>query len=182
MGFSLILLPGVFISHYTIIYFFVNNCFSNVYVSVNMIFECSYLSFGWEIGHPLSMYITREMERGSSKMFTDAYKGREVSRFMCTYALTLSLCMFLSYGVLWQQVTVSTRLFSTWLLCIYMCIYIILDKGCHIFYVFGLNSVQPHSRRAFGLVMLTCVIVFYCVCVSNVSSNLQLVLVYDAIF
>ena len=128
------------------------------------------------------MYITREMERGSSKMFTDAYKGRGVSRFMCTYALTLSLCMFLSYGVLWQQVTVSTRLFSTWLLCIYMCIYIILDKGCHIFYVFGLNSVQPHSRRAFGLVMLTCVIVFYCVCVSNVSSNLQLVLAYDAIF
>ena len=33
-------------------------------------------------------------------MFTDAYRGREVSRFMCTYALTLSLFMFLSYGVL----------------------------------------------------------------------------------
>ena len=32
-------------------------------------------------------------------MFTDAYRGRGVSRFMCTYALTLSLFMFLSYGV-----------------------------------------------------------------------------------
>ena len=52
---------------------------------------------------------------------------------MCTYALTLSLFMFLSYGVLWQQVTVSIRLFFTWVLCI-------LDKGCHILYVFGLNS------------------------------------------
>ena len=48
----------------------------------------------------------------------------------------LSLFMFLSYGVLWQQVTVSIRLFFTWVLCIY----IILDKGCHILYVFGLNS------------------------------------------
>ena len=67
MGFSLILLPGVFISHYTIIYFFVNNCFLNVYISVNMIFECSYLSFGWEIGHPFSMYVTRGMERGHPK-------------------------------------------------------------------------------------------------------------------
>ena len=35
-----------------------------------------------------------------------------------------------------EQVTVSIRLFFTWVLCIY----IILDKGCHIFYVFGLNS------------------------------------------
>ena len=44
--------------------------------------------------------------------------------------------MFLSYGVLWQQVAVSVRLLFTWILCIY----IILDKGCHILYVFGLNS------------------------------------------
>ena len=35
-----------------------------------------------------------------------------------------------------EQVTVSMRLFFTWLLCIY----IILDKDCHILYVFGLNS------------------------------------------
>ena len=69
-------------------------------------------------------------------MFTDAYRGRGVSRFMCTYAFTLSLFMFLSFGVLWKQVTVSIRLFFTRVLCIY----IILYKGCHVLYVFGLNS------------------------------------------
>ena len=46
---------------------------------------------------------------------------------MCTYTLTLSFSMFLSYGVLWQQVTILTRLFFTWVLCIY----IVLDKGCY---------------------------------------------------
>ena len=35
-----------------------------------------------------------------------------------------------------EQVTVSIRLFFTWVLCSY----IILDNGCHILYVFGLNS------------------------------------------
>ena len=98
LGFWLILLPWMFISSYTTIYFFVKNFFSNVYISVNTIFECSYLSFGWEIGHPLSMYVTRGMKW--SKMCTGAYRGRGVSRLMCTYALALSLFMFLSYGVL----------------------------------------------------------------------------------
>ena len=36
-----------------------------------------------------------------------------------------------------EQVTVSIRLFFTWVLCIY----IILDKSCHILYGFGLNSM-----------------------------------------
>ena len=35
-----------------------------------------------------------------------------------------------------EQVIFSIGLFFTWVLCIY----IILDKGCHILYVFGLNS------------------------------------------
>ena len=35
-----------------------------------------------------------------------------------------------------EQVTISIRLFFTWVICIY----IILDKGWHILYVFGLNS------------------------------------------
>ena len=35
-----------------------------------------------------------------------------------------------------EQVTVSILLFFTWVLCIF----IILDKGCHILYVFSLNS------------------------------------------
>ena len=32
-----------------------------------MYFECSYLSFGCEIGHPLTMYVTRRMEGGHPK-------------------------------------------------------------------------------------------------------------------
>ena len=56
-------------------------------------------------------------------MFTDVYWERGISRFMCTYALTLSLFMFLSYGIVWQQV--SIRLFLTWVLSSY----IILDEG-----------------------------------------------------
>ena len=39
-------------------------------------------------------------------------------------------------GADFEQVTVSIRLFFTWVLCIYT----ILDKGCHILYVFCLNS------------------------------------------
>ena len=40
-----------------------------------------------------------------------------------------------------EQVTVSIRLFFTWILCIY----ILLDKDCHILYVFCLNStVRSH--------------------------------------
>ena len=35
-----------------------------------------------------------------------------------------------------EQVAVSIRLFFPWVLCIY----IILDKDCHILYAFGLNS------------------------------------------
>ena len=38
--------------------------------------------------------------RGSSEMRKGAYRGRGVSHLMCTYALTLSLFIFLSYGVL----------------------------------------------------------------------------------
>ena len=68
-------------------------------------------------------------------MLTDAYRG---DWYHSSYVRThLSLFMFLSYGVLWQQVTFSIRLFFTWLLYIY----IILDKGCHVLYVFGLNKM-----------------------------------------
>ena len=35
--------------------------FSNVYISVNTIFECSYLFLGWEIGHLLNTYTTGGM-------------------------------------------------------------------------------------------------------------------------
>ena len=62
-----------------------NLFFSNVYISVNTIFECCYLFFGWEIGHPLSTYATGGMEGSSSKMCTAAYKGRKVRRKIRTY-------------------------------------------------------------------------------------------------
>ena len=100
LGFSLILLPGMFISYYTIIYFFVKNFFSNVYILVNTIFECSYSSFGGEIGHPLSMHVIRGMEGVHPKCLQMRTGRRKVSRFMCTYALALTFFMFLFYGVL----------------------------------------------------------------------------------
>ena len=50
------------------------------------------------------MILTRGMKEGggegSFKMFTDVYSGIGISRFMCTYTLTLSLFMFLSNDVL----------------------------------------------------------------------------------
>ena len=45
-------------------YFFVKNIlFSSVYISVNTIFQCCYLFFGWEIGHLLSTCATEGTER-----------------------------------------------------------------------------------------------------------------------
>ena len=84
----------MFISSYTTIYFFVKIFFSNVYVSVNTIFECSYLSFGSEIYHSLSTCAAGGMEGISFKMCTGADRGRGLSRLICTYALTISLFMF----------------------------------------------------------------------------------------
>ena len=51
----LVFLLIMFISSYTTIYFFVKNYFSRI--SANTIFACSYLSFGWEIGHPLRTWL-----------------------------------------------------------------------------------------------------------------------------
>ena len=59
LGFWLILIPWVFISSYTTIYFSVNIFFSNVYISVNTIFECSFLFFGWEHSHRSSIKYVR---------------------------------------------------------------------------------------------------------------------------
>ena len=51
-------------------------------------------------------------------------------------------CNFGSMAADFEQVTVSTRLSFPWLLYIY----IILDKGCHILYVFDLNSTVCSQR------------------------------------
>ena len=87
-----------------------------------------------------------------------------------------------------EQVTVSICLFFTWVLCIY----IILDKGCHILYVFCLNStVSSHIVGGhLSSDQVTCDFMmdadlrnsFYCVCLPKVSINLQCVVVYDTIF
>ena len=78
------------------------------------------------------------MEEGHPKRLQMCAGGEEYhascERIHLQYLL---LCfMFLSFDVLWQQFTFSMRLFFTWVLCIY----IILDKGCHILHVFGLSS------------------------------------------
>ena len=100
LGFSLILLPGIFISYYTIIYFFVNKFF----------FECLYFSeynirmflFVFWLRNRSSIKYVRNQGNGGgpSKMFIDGCRGRGVSRFMCRYALTLSLFMLLFCDVL----------------------------------------------------------------------------------
>ena len=94
LGFWLILLPWMFISSYTTIYFFVKSFFSNVYISVSTIFECSYLSFGWEIGHSLSTHTNGEMEGGHPKCI-QVRIGREGY-----YASSISFHVF----VLWYLV------------------------------------------------------------------------------
>ena len=49
-----------FILHYHL--FFRKEFFFECLYFSDKIFECSYLSFGWEIDHPLSMSLTRVME------------------------------------------------------------------------------------------------------------------------
>ena len=94
----------MFLSYYTIIYFFVK------------IFFFEYLYFSeYDIGmflfvfclrnRPSIKYVLNERNEGrwgegSFKMFTDVYSGIGISRFMCTYTLALSLFMFLSNDVL----------------------------------------------------------------------------------
>ena len=95
LGFWLILLPGMFISSYTTIYFFVKNFFSNGYISVYTIIECSYLSFGWEIGHPLSMYVTRGIEGGQPKC-VQVCTGGEGYHASCVRNLFSCFCLMVS--------------------------------------------------------------------------------------
>ena len=62
----------MFISSYIAIYFFEKEfIFSNVYNSVNMIFECPYMFCGWERGHQLSTYATGG---GMGRAIQNAYK------------------------------------------------------------------------------------------------------------
>ena len=49
-------------------------------------------------------------------MFTDSYSGRGVSRFMCTYALTLSLFMFFHVFLCFYSASIFTDIVLYWLL------------------------------------------------------------------
>ena len=96
LRFLLRLHPEMFISYYTIIYFFVQNFFANVYISVNAIFESSYMFFGWEIGHPLSMYVTRGMERGHPKCL-QMRTGGEGYHASCVHTNLHFSCVHISF-------------------------------------------------------------------------------------
>ena len=57
----------------------------------------------WLRNRPSTKYVRNQSNGGGlSKMYTGAYRsrGKGVSGLMCTQALTLTLFMFLSYGVL----------------------------------------------------------------------------------
>ena len=107
LDFSLILLP--FISSNTTIYIFVKNSFFwNVYISVNTIFECCYLFFSWEIGHPLSTYATKEWREVIQNVYRRGQGERGITHhvYVRTYTHLLFSLSYdvsthaLSYGVL----------------------------------------------------------------------------------
>ena len=103
LRFWLILLPWMLILSYINIYFLVNIVF----------FECLYFSeydirmflFAfWLRNRPFITYLRNRGNGGmSSKMCTGMYNGREVSRLICTYTLTLSLFIFSLYSVVYCQ-------------------------------------------------------------------------------
>ena len=68
---------------------------------MNKIFECFYLSFGFEIGHPLSMYVTRGMEEGHPKCLQMGTEG-EGYHASCVrthlHYLFSCFCLMVSYG------------------------------------------------------------------------------------
>ena len=83
-----------FILHYHLC--FRKDFFSSVCISVNMIFECSYLSFGWKRGHPLSMYVTGGME-GAHPKCLQKRAGEEEYHASCvrTHLHYLFSCFYL---------------------------------------------------------------------------------------
>ena len=55
-----------------------------------------FLFVPWLRGRPFIKYLSNwGNEKASSKMYTDAYRLRGVSRLMCAYALTLTLTLFM---------------------------------------------------------------------------------------
>ena len=79
LDFLLMLLSSMFISSYiTIFFFFFCNwiyLFECLNISVNTIFKCICMFFGWERGHQLRMYATGGAIRGLSKC-VQLYRGK----------------------------------------------------------------------------------------------------------
>ena len=96
--FWLMLLPWMFISSYTIIYFFVKNFFLNVYISLNAIFECSYLFFGCKIGHPLSMCNTGGMEWAIQNVY-GCVQGEGFEKSVIRHVRTKWMAASKCYGI-----------------------------------------------------------------------------------
>ena len=98
-----------FILHYHL-FFRKEFFFSNIYISVNTIFECSYLSFGWKTGHLLSMYVTRGMEGGHPKC-AQVRKGGEVYHASCVrphlHYLFSCFCLMMSCFI-WRDLTLPS--------------------------------------------------------------------------
>ena len=104
LGFLLILLL-YFILHYHLFFRKEFFFFSNVYISVNTIFECCYLFFSWEIGHLLSTCATGGMEGGHPKhvQVRTGVQGYHASCVRTHLLFSLSYDVLkhaLSYGVL----------------------------------------------------------------------------------
>ena len=69
--------------------------FLNVYISMNTIFECSYLFFGWEVGHPLGTQKQLREWRRLIQNVCRCVQGRVVWHLMCAYWL-LCCCLMVS--------------------------------------------------------------------------------------
>ena len=97
--FWLILLSWMFISSYTTFCFFVKKfIFWNVYNSVNIIFECLYMFFVWEMAHQLSTCASDGGMRSSSKMPTIVYKGTWChTSFICKHLLYILSCFWRNF-------------------------------------------------------------------------------------
>ena len=95
------------ISSYTTIYVFLKNfIFSNVYISVNAIFECFYMFFRWKTGFQLSTYAPCRKKGGESgervilQAVYAAYSGRGVTPHVYVRTYTISFHVFGSIFVL----------------------------------------------------------------------------------
>ena len=85
--------------HCTIDFFFFRKeyiLFLHVYISVNTIFECCYLFFSSEKGHPLNACATEGMEGGHPK-YAQVHTGADGYHASCVLAhlQTITLFMFL---------------------------------------------------------------------------------------